>query len=54
MKPSNQIPDEKWIKDGMQASAQDLNSSLKPDQQWFEEASTAIRQSKKFQHLIHK
>jgi hypothetical protein len=38
----------------MQVSPEEMQSNFKPDQAWFEEASHAIRQARKFQYLIHR
>jgi hypothetical protein len=38
----------------MDVSAEEMKESFKSDQDWFEDASNAIRQARKFQYLIHR
>ena len=54
MDPKNLIDDEEFIQKVMNVSQDEMNSNFKTDQQWFEEASNAIRQARKFQYLIHR
>lgn len=54
MDPKNAIDDEAFIQKAMQVSPDEMKSDYKTDQQWFEEATNAIRQARKFQYLIHR
>ena len=42
------VPDEQFIQSAMILSPEDMKKEFKSDQQWFEEASIAIRQARKF------
>jgi septal ring factor EnvC (AmiA/AmiB activator) len=54
MDPSNHLDDEEFIQKAMSVSPEEMHNNFKTDQQWFEEASNAIRQARKFQYLIHR
>jgi len=42
------VPDEEFIQKAMQITPDEMKESFKSDQEWFEDASNAIRQARKF------
>jgi len=54
MSDDGTVPDEEFIQKAMEVTPDEMKESYKSDQEWFEDASNAIRQARKFQYLVHR